>query len=569
MAKRSGTEFLVNTTTSNEQSLSAVTGLANGRFVVTWQDLSQTGGDTSGYATRAQIFNADGTTFGGEFLVNTATASFQLDPDITSLDDGRFVVVWTDFSQSAGDTSSNAVRGQIFNPDGSKSGGEFVVPTTVTGPQNEASIATLSDGRFVVSWTDQSHLGGDPSESAIKAQVFNATGTKSGTEFLVNSSTAFIQDQPAITGLKNGGFVISWTDHQDALDDASFSAIRMQVYNAAGAVVGGEVLVNTTTTNEQLESDVTALAGGRFVVTWRDRSQSGDDTFNDAVRAQVFTASGARVGTEFVVNTTTALDQDQPAITALPDGRFVIAWRDESASAGDMSGTAIRAQVYNANGTPKGAEFLVPTTTLGAQSEPDVTALADGRFTVTWTDLSATSPDTSNFALRGQIFDARTAAVAVDGTAGADDYLGTKFADTLKGFGGGDSLAGGNGNDTLLGGAGADTLVGGGGADLLQGGTGPDVVTGGGGADVFQFASAAQANQDLITDHFHLTDRIDLSAFMAGGSFIGSGPFTGANQVRYATATGLLRGDVDGDGTADWALTLISLPSLTAGDFIF
>ena len=42
--KKSGSEFVVNTTTLNEQSLSALAGLANGRFVATWQDLSHTNG---------------------------------------------------------------------------------------------------------------------------------------------------------------------------------------------------------------------------------------------------------------------------------------------------------------------------------------------------------------------------------------------------------------------------------------------------------------------------------------------------------------------------------------------
>jgi len=61
----SGSEFLVNTAVLNEQGFSVVAGLANGRFVVTWQDLSQTAPDISGYATRAQIFNTDGSKSGG------------------------------------------------------------------------------------------------------------------------------------------------------------------------------------------------------------------------------------------------------------------------------------------------------------------------------------------------------------------------------------------------------------------------------------------------------------------------------------------------------------------------
>ena len=66
-----GNESLVNTTTAGNQTDAAVTGLANGRFVVTWTDDSHVGSDTSGTAIRGQIFNADGSKAGGEFQVNT------------------------------------------------------------------------------------------------------------------------------------------------------------------------------------------------------------------------------------------------------------------------------------------------------------------------------------------------------------------------------------------------------------------------------------------------------------------------------------------------------------------
>ena len=150
---RSGDEFLVNTTVPNEQSFSAVTGLDNGRFVVTWQDLSQTAPDTSGYAVRAQIFNADGSKFGTEFVANTATTGFQLETQVTALANGFFVIIWTDFIPGPGDLSSSAVRGQIFDASGTKVGSDFVANTTTTGPQERAlhrHSGRWSFHRFVV-----------------------------------------------------------------------------------------------------------------------------------------------------------------------------------------------------------------------------------------------------------------------------------------------------------------------------------------------------------------------------------------------------------------------------------
>jgi hypothetical protein len=151
-----GDEFLVNFTTKGSQFDPSVTGLVSGRFVVVWADDSQTGLDTSGSAVKGQVFNAGGSSLGAEFRINTTVLNSQNDPAVADLTDGRFVVVWTDSSKTGGDISSLAVRGQIYNANGTKSGGEFLVNTTTPGAQAEPTIALLSNGGFVVAWRDES-----------------------------------------------------------------------------------------------------------------------------------------------------------------------------------------------------------------------------------------------------------------------------------------------------------------------------------------------------------------------------------------------------------------------------
>jgi Ca2+-binding RTX toxin-like protein len=460
-----GSEFLVNTTTADRQDDPTITALADGRFVVAWTDWSASGGDTSSFAVRAQVFNADGSKSGAEFLVNTTTAAGQSEPTITALPDGRFVVAWQDFSQSGGDTSSFAVRAQAFNADGSPSGSELLVNATTTNSQFEPTITALADGRFVVAWEDNSQSGGDTSFTAVRAQVFNADGSKSGAELQVNTTTASEQFEPTITALPDGRFVVAWVDNSQSADDPSSWAVRAQVFNADGSKSGAEFLVNTTTTSDQSDPTITALADGRFVVAWVDNSQSGGDTSLHAVRAQVFNADGSKAGAEFLVNTTTTFQQFDPTITALADGRFVVAWRDNSQSGGDTSDSAVRAQVFNADGSKSGAEFLVNTTTASSQFDPTITALPDGRFVVAWVDNSQSGGDTSLVAIRGQIFDPREAGINLSGTALDDDFVGTGFDDVIDGGAGDDTIEGGDGNDTLRGRDGSDTLDGGDGND--------------------------------------------------------------------------------------------------------
>ncbi|RME17198.1 MAG: hypothetical protein D6801_03975, partial [Alphaproteobacteria bacterium] len=245
----------------------------------------------------------------------------------------------------------------------SKWGSEFLVNTSTDNTQHQPSIVALADGRFVAVWEDYSGSGTDTSFAAIRAQLFAADGTKIGGEIDVNTITSSFQQLPAVLALANGGFAVSWTDYSNSADDPSNSAIRAQVFGPDGTPVGAEFRVNTTIASGQYATDMAALADGGFVITFSDDSQTASDTSSLSVRAQIYNADGTPRGDEFVVNTTTADMQNMPSVTALADGRFVVAFTDYSKTGGDTDSAAIRAQVFNPDGTPSGAEFLVNTTT--------------------------------------------------------------------------------------------------------------------------------------------------------------------------------------------------------------
>src|SRR5262249_13546151 len=154
----------------------AIVALHDGGFVVSWTDFSSTGGDTSIGTVRAQVFADDGSKVGAEILVPTTTLGLQSNSAITALDDGRFLIAWQDASRGAGDTSGDAVRAQFFNADGTKSGNEFVLPATSFSHQDDPALATLPDGRFVAAWSD---FSGNTGESDIRMQVFDADGKRS------------------------------------------------------------------------------------------------------------------------------------------------------------------------------------------------------------------------------------------------------------------------------------------------------------------------------------------------------------------------------------------------------
>ena len=112
------------------------------------------------------------------------------------------------------------------------------------------------------------------------------------------------------------------------------------------------------------------------MVSWEAGSETGPDDRDSAIRAQVFGADGQKLGGEILVNSTTQGFQLAPSITALTNGGFVVVWVDDSGQGGDGSDHSIKAQVFDAAGDKLGGEFLVNTVTDGDQRFPSVAAIA-------------------------------------------------------------------------------------------------------------------------------------------------------------------------------------------------
>ncbi|MEX5580215.1 hypothetical protein [Pseudophaeobacter sp. A-200-2] len=286
-------------------------------------------------------------------------------------------------------------------------GSEFLVNTETVSSQRQPSVAALSGGGFVVTWETRDQ---DGDGAGIYGQRYDADGAVIGPEFLVNTYTVGDQAIPSVTGLNAGGFVVTW--HSAGLDGDSFG-IGGQRYDAAGNAVGSEFLVNTYTNDIQALPSVTNLSGGGFVVTWISYGQGPRGN----IYGQRYDAAGAAVGSEFRVNTQTVGDQNEPSVAGLPDGGFVVTWH----SAGGIGNTeGIFGQRYDAAGVAVGSEFQVNTETTDNRYYPSVTALSDGGFVVTW---QSGAQDGDGFGIYGQRYD------AAGGAVGSEFQINTYTAD--------------------------------------------------------------------------------------------------------------------------------------------
>jgi Ca2+-binding RTX toxin-like protein len=148
--------------------------------------------------------------------------------------------------------------------------------------------------------------------------------------------------------------------------------------------ITGETQVNTSTAGNQRAPSTAALTNGGYVTVWA--SDVGDGS-GKAIMGQLFDANGAKVGSEFLVNTTTAGDQDLPSVVSYT-GTFIVVW--QSAEAG---GSVIRGRRFGEDGTPLSFHQLDPAGTpntdylvsgsLGG-SKPVLDIFGAGRLAIVW-----------------------------------------------------------------------------------------------------------------------------------------------------------------------------------------
>ncbi len=440
---------------------------------------------------------------GTEFQVNTFTTGDQREAKIAALADGGFVVTWSSFGQAG---AGPAIFSQLYDSTGAKVGAETQVNTDVAqSTQAQSDVTALADGGYVVTW--RAYVSND-TYNEIFAQRFDANGNAVGITLQVNTATASFQSEPVTTGLPDGGFVVAWKTYEDG---SGFSELAAQRYDANGVALGGEFRVNTYSDNHQELPAITSLADGGLLITWTSRWQDGTSA---SVYGQRYDSTGAAVGSEFQINTTTESLQTETSVAAFADGGFVVTW---SSYNGNASKFDVNGQVFDAAGVPVGGEFQVNTTTVGRQKFSDVLTLPDGGFLVTWSSEEGDevndphaiyniygqrynadgSPDGGEFLINTYtdgdqkkpsvvaladgsivvIWESNGQDSATDLGTGVFGQIFSSGSSAITGTPGNDVLTGTADDDTLLGLAGDDLLVGSAGADVMDGGAGNDTVT--------------------------------------------------------------------------------------------
>lgn len=376
-----GSDVFVNTSFQTGSQGAAQLGVfSDGSYLVAYRSAGDHDGDDAG--VYFQRYNADGTPAGGEVQVNTHTTNTQEDPTVAVLQDDTFVVAWMSNLQ---DASSRGVFAQRFNSSGTKLGGEFRVNDHQNGGEDNPNAATLSNGHFVVTYTENN--GVDGSGTSVQAKIYNASGGVVQSSFTVNETTAINQSQGGLVqgtfALTGGGFVALYTSAGDGVD--AFG----RIFDNAGANPSSEFTINTTTAGNQYPTGGVGLSDGGFIVVFQ-----GPDGSSDGIFAQRFNASGQKVSRdgntvgadEFQVNDFTANNQYEPVVAELSDGGWAISYSTNTGPTGN-GGVAVKR--YDSAGNELTSEFLVDDPAATVAYGSDIIARADGTYIVAFTQQDA------------------------------------------------------------------------------------------------------------------------------------------------------------------------------------
>lgn len=298
---------------------------------------------------------------GGEIeTLGTTEYVWSTAPSVIVLPDGGWLTTWG--HQSAGWDYPALSHQQRFDAEGNK-----------VGDINEINgidftLAALSGGGWVAGYGIMNQSGND---SDTYVNLYDEDGDPVFLDHRVNSYTALMQGFESITGLSDGGWIVTWSGHGDGHDQDFYEDLEIyqQRYDASGNLVDLNQLVNTTTEGAQLQSEAVALADGGWVVKWVSAGVASFD-----VHLQRFDENGDPVDGEVLVNNVETPMYgygSTSSITALDDGGWLVTWNDLN-----YDEEAIYQQRYDADGNRVGEQVAVSTT--GRPLKPRVEALAGG-----------------------------------------------------------------------------------------------------------------------------------------------------------------------------------------------
>jgi hypothetical protein len=327
-----------------------IAALSDGGWIVAWQ---KNGPDGSGWGIYQQRYDRFGSRVDREFRVNSFTLSDQSEADVKGLNDGGWVVVWNSEGQAS---NKRDIYQQRYSRFGEPVGTETLVNSDTKGIQQNPSISSLQDGGWIVVWEGQADTN---AKWNIHQQRFDATGLAVGQEMQVNEESETGDGQPLVAGLKGGGWVVAWNIRAK-------SSVRVLRFGADGGKIGTATHLGYSEVSAS-ENSLAALEGGGFVLLTRG-------TYGGT---RIYQYRFDNQGVLIASSVLSSVDADQVSCSALRNGGWVMATRKVGSS-------AVFQDVFDPVGKLAGERFVVTSDPTTKHDYMNVAGLKDGGWVVVW-----------------------------------------------------------------------------------------------------------------------------------------------------------------------------------------
>ena len=249
--------------------------------------------------------------------VNQQASRNQGEPAVGVSADGTIMVVWESDQQ---DGDGSGVYGRIYNSAGVSQGGELPLNQTTAGNQSQPAVEGLDENRFLVSWVSgviagRNSVGGLKLRSQVKGRFYRG-GSAQRNEFAISGNDVIVQS-PSTHLSADGRLHAGWMQRTEINSQDKFDIWGVTLDSASGVPAGNPAKINQYSSGEQLHPQIVSQ-GGEVVYVWES---VGQDLGGHGIVGRSYPN-----GEEFVINSQRNLDQYDPAIAADNQGRVIVAW---------------------------------------------------------------------------------------------------------------------------------------------------------------------------------------------------------------------------------------------------
>ncbi len=387
-ALASGTEFQINTRTTDNQTDPAIAMDSNGYFAVVWRNYFH---DSNSGEIFGRRFDLNCEPLADEFRVNTTRPGNQKEPAVAMDAVGNFVVVWQ--GPQAIEDANEDIFARRFDANGQPFADEFRVNTHTDSRQLSPSVAMDNDGKFIIVWECLDIP--QPGKKTIRGQLYDRFGSKIKSELTIS-------DQPSICRYPN----VAMNNSNEVIVVWTGGSTYYYVYVRNFPADGNEPSLNSKKVDDEKFSTLTEAFVAtddmdNYIIAWDGRCT---DSNSENIYIKRFHWSHAPLHSEqFLVNTQQTGNQTDPS-AAISDDSFIVVWEGDAESQSgqrDILGQRFVNQGEEIGSPiPLGDEFQINIYEVDDQRYPDVSMKESGEFVAVW---QSDGQDGSGYGIFGKV----------------------------------------------------------------------------------------------------------------------------------------------------------------------